>query len=422
MNRNMKWVAAHAAMFVVCCAGLVAGVASAQTFEVLHSFGASGDGQVPSGGLAVDQAGNLYGPTYLGGTGGGEFCVPYGCGTVFQLVRQADGSWEENILHSFVGGDDGGFPTEPVVLDRRDIVYGPVGCATTDCGTQPGGTIYALTPSQQGTWAKSTIVTFDGSNGDANTGCWLTVASVGHIFGVCQDGGLQNLGLAFMLAHSSALNWYELPLHSFLGSLEGDTEKPDSPTVLDSTGKLYGTTSVGSSDGPGAVFEMKPNQGSSGWRESVLYNFTGGSDGGAPGGVVFGPDGNLYGAAHTGGVSGRGLIFKLTRNADRTWSYSTIYSFMNQVDGYQPYGTVIFDRAGNLYGVASGGAGCSCGVIYKLAPSGGQWTESVLYNFTNGSDGENPVSPLVLDAAGNLYGVTADGGLNGGGVAFEVTP
>lgn len=118
-----------------------------------------------------------------------------------------------------------------------------------------------------------------------------------------------------------------------------------------------------------------------------------------------------------------GTIFKLTKDADGTWKEEILYSFKSGSAGFSPYAGVVIDNAGNLYGTTdSGGSGCGCGVIYRLAPSANnKWRYTVLHSFA-GADGAIPAGNLVLDKKGNLYGGTVLGGIYGGGVIFELSP
>src|SRR5262249_46436332 len=156
-----------------------------------------------------------------------------------------------------------------------------------------------------------------------------------------------------------------------------------------------------------------------------LYSFTGGNDGGAPHTALsFDSAGNAYGVTVTGGSSDCGTVFQLSATGVET----PLFAFDCFATGKNPYGGVIIDSKGNLYGttVAGGSGGiCSgdgCGVVYELSNSGGTWTETVLYNFTGGDDGFGPGGALVMDASGNLYGTTPDGGNAGVGVIYELSP
>ena len=232
-------------------------------------------------------------------------------------------------------------------------------------------------------------------------------------------------------------------LHDFTGGQDGGT--PIAELTMDRAGNLYGTTFYGgvqschtsSGTGCGTVFKLSKK--GSGWVFSPLYDFAGNGDGANPAGkVVFGPDGSLYGTTFEfGGYSG--TVFNLKpqptscRAALCSWNQTLLYGFTGGSDGGNPYGGVVFDKAGNLYGttfsggqkggqVCGDGAGSTCGVVYELTKSGSIWTETVLHTFTGGADGSNPGNGLVLDGAGNLYGTTTTGGSGLYGTAFQLSP
>ena len=163
------------------------------------------------------------------------------------------------------------------------------------------------------------------------------------------------------------------------------------------------------------------------WTETILYQFTGGSDGSNPGGnLTFDRAGNLYGTTPYGGAFGQGTVFKLTPS-NGGWTESVLHSFTGGSDGEQPNGGVILDEAGNLYGTTweGGGSGCwgpGCGTVFQLTPSGSGWKENILYSFQYGTDGGYPIGGLIFDPSGNLYGTTTSGGSGGGGTVFELSP
>ncbi len=153
--------------------------------------------------------------------------------------------------------------------------------------------------------------------------------------------------------------------------------------------------------------------------EKVLYSFTGGDDGDQPyAGVIFDSAGNLYGTTQFGGAHGAGVVFKLAHSLTG-WKESVLYTFTGGADGSLPLGGVIFDEAGNLYGTAAndGDPTCRCGTVFKLAPSGNGWTFSVVHAFTGGNDGASPASSLTY-CCGSLSGTTLGGGSHGRGTAF----
>jgi len=215
---------------------------------------------------------------------------------------------------------------------------------------------------------------------------------------------------------------------------------------MDQAGNLYGTTSSGGLSecyeffpGCGTVFELKPPEtpclsAPCPWTEIVLHTFTGGSDGAFPaeGDLIFDQAGNLYGTTEDGGLSegcdfGCGTVFKLSPSGSG-WTETILYSFAGGNDGEGPIAGLVFDRAGNLYGTTVDGGLPNCGVypgcgtVFELSPSGSGWTESVLYRFAGGDDGWLPAGGVILDSAGNIYGTTQLGGESGAGTVFELSP
>ncbi len=230
----------------------------------------------------------------------------------------------------------------------------------------------------------------------------------GDLYGTAFLGGSLSLGAVFKLSS----NGEETVLHNFAGS-PTDGSNPAADLISDDSGNLYGTTISGGTSGSsnhgdttvsggaagsGVVFKVDPSG-----KESVLFNFTGGSDGGDPlGGLVRDQTGNLYGTTNSGGI-GAGVVFKL----DPTGKETVLHTFTAGADGGNPYATLIRDAAGNLYGTTLVGGAFDSGVVFKLDPNG---TETVLHDFSGGADGSSPVAALVQDSAGNLYGTTPYGG------------
>ncbi len=225
-------------------------------------------------------------------------------------------------------------------------------------------------------------------------------------------------------------------LHNFAGS---DGAYPSAGLSMDQAGNLYGTTGYGGntggacgSSGCGTVFKLKHE--TSGWILYPLYKFTG-PDGNSPQArVIIGPDGDLYGTTVYGGAANQGTVFKLSPPPTSCkaflcpWTETVLYSFQGGSDGEQPqYGDLVFDQHGNIYGTTpygGTGSGCyqNCGVIYELTPSHGRWSESVLYRFTGGNDGAQPFAGLILDTVGNLYGTAEYGGADYVGVVYKLAP
>ena len=181
------------------------------------------------------------------------------------------------------------------------------------------------------------------------------------------------------------------------------------------------------------MFKLSPAMGG-GWTEQVLHSFGSGVDGREPyaGGLIFDSFGNLYGTTAYGGInvcgegSGNcGTVYELMPTGGGNWTEQVLYNFTDNFnDGHFPTSSLLFDAAGNLYGTTLyGGGRNNAGTVFKLTPAGGGWTEQLLYSFTGtNGDGTNPGGGLIPDGAGNLYGATFGGGAYDGGTVYEIAP
>jgi uncharacterized repeat protein (TIGR03803 family) len=283
-------------------------------------------------------------------------------------------------------------------------------------------------------WSTSYKVLHDFTSKNNNPSSGLTTDSEGNAYGTTSAGGHDNAGTVYELSPTTG---YHL-LYAFSHAGSGG-RYPQGNLVLDAAGNLYGTTVYGGlsredceSRSCGLVFELSPPSGGVGlWTETVLYSFCSKAscpDGANPqSGVIMDAVGNLYGATYYGGAPpGGGAVFELTPGASG-WTETILYSFSNDIsDGEFPYGGLIFDAVGNLYGTTLAGGVSNLGTVFELSPVGGAWAETVLHSF-GGGDGAKPFAGLVLDAAGNLYGTTIYGGKQtcgglGCGTVFEFTP
>jgi len=389
---------------------------------VLHAFQGR-PGMLPTSNLVSDAAGNLYGTTWQGGSRNctGAFS---GCGIVFELTPSSTG-WSYSVLYVFKGGHDGANPTGNLTFDVAGNIYGTTqNGGNPKCFNEEGcGTVFELSPLSGGGWKESVLHVFNGSDGSGPTG-GVILDSVGNVYGTtASDSANYGFGTVFELTPGAQGEWTETTLYAFEKGNDG--ANPHGDLVFDKAGNLYGTTEMGGAGIYGTVFELT-HSGQS-WEETILYRFSGGSDGGFPlGGLIFDTAGNLYGTTQGGGEGlGYGTVFELSPSHG-SWAETVLLAFTN-ADGAYPGGDLIFDAAGNLFGTAANGgkAGCwpTCGSVFELTPnSGGGWTEKVLYKFTGGKDGAIPLSTLMLDSAGNLYGTAFVGGNKYDGVVFKIVP
>lgn len=400
-----------------------------QTYSIIHSFQGGTDGGSPWATLVRDKAGNLYGTTEFGGI---PSCDGYdrGCGTVFKL----DKSGKETVLYRFKGGKNPAYPTVAGVhLDSVGNLYGttPLGGNTKGVCSLLGscGTVFKVDKSGNAT----VLYRFKGGADGASPLASLIRDAAGNFYGTTFAGGERcsngsyGCGTVFKVNTTGQVTI----LHRFKGGADGAF--PVAVSLL-AGGNLYGTTSEGGDPscnhgfGCGTVFKMDKSG-----NVTVLYSFTG-IDGAGPGpGLIRDSAGNLYGVTESGGTFFWGNVFKL----DPAGHETVLYSFTGGADGSLPYGGLVRDSAGNLYGTTIGGGGdpncfspfgAGCGTVFKLDPTG---IETVLHSF-HGSpdDGKFPEAGLMRDAAGNLYGTALEGGdptcvlgqETGCGVVFKLTP
>ena len=196
-------------------------------------------------------------------------------------------------------------------------------------------------------------------------------------------------------------------LNSFEGA--GTGANPYSGVIRDAAGNLYGTTYYGGTASDGVVYKLDSTG-----KETLLYKFGGGADGANPyGGVIADSTGNLYGTTSHGGAGNAGVVYELNPEGQET----VLYSFTGEAGGAYPYSGVIRDSAGNLYGTTQSGGAANAGVVYKVDSEG---NETVLYSFTGGADGGYPDAGVIRDSGGNLFGTTVNGGASNAGVVYKL--
>lgn len=322
------------------------------------------------------------------------------------------------VIYSFAGDTDGEYADTDLVMDGAGNIFG-----TTVQGGQFGsGTVWELSPSGN-SWTHTVLYSFTGGTDGGEPYKGVTLDSQGNLYGTAVTGGSGSCeggcGVAYKLTNSGGI-WTQTVIHAFTGGDDGSG--PGAGLTIDAHGNVYGMTPTGGADGQGTIFRLHPTQNGN-WKLAVLHAFTGGTDGsgGSAGRLVLNGR-HIYGAATAGGANGQGCAYELTRT-NAGWNFKTIYSFQGTPDAGFPYGALIFDATGNAYGTTYYDGANNLGAVYELSPRRtGEWNERVLYSFKGGSDGEGSIGNLVLDASGNLYGTTANGGASGDGVIFSLTP
>ncbi|HEV2270232.1 MAG TPA: choice-of-anchor tandem repeat GloVer-containing protein [Steroidobacteraceae bacterium] len=300
------------------------------------------------------------------------------------------------VLYFFQGGGDGTDPVARLLQGTDGNFYG----ITNAGGTSGDGTVFEVTPAG----VETVLHTFSGADGRNPQGGLIEDAS-GNFFGTSVNGGSSGFGTAFELA----ANRTETVLHSFTKS--GDGGYPICSLVADGSGNFYGTTWGGGAT-HGIVFKV-----TSGRAETVLHSFANNSsDGGYPtAGLTAGSDGNYYGTTNSGGSANKGTVFKITPSGAET----LLYTFTGGSDGGNPQNPLIQGSDGNFYGTTTAGGAHGDGAVFEITPSG---TETVVYSFAGGTgDGSDPAAGLLQASDGNFYGTTNQGGSNGDGTVFEVT-
>ncbi len=426
-NQSQFWTAVSKGLAVMTVTLIIAlilapGAGAAGKYKVLYSFTGGADGSQPDfAQLILDAAGNLYGTT----TGGGAF----GDGVVFELTKNSDGTWTESVLYSFAGGTDGATPQAAVTLDASGNLYG----TTQYGGDFSAGTVFQLAPNSGGGWTESVLYSFTGASDGANPEYGVIFDATGTLYSVTSGGGTQGMGVVYKLTPNSDGSLTYGLLHSFTGGEDGSYPLLGGNLTFDTAGNLYGATSDGvdaygncpSSNDCGSIFELTPQPGGN-WNEQVIFRFHGAHGVKALSPVIFDSAGHLYGNA-SGGGGNFGDPFRLRLGENGKWTEEVLHVFQGNQDGAYPLGNIALDASGRLYGTTAAGedldGACCFGQVFKLIPHAHGWRKQALHRFQGPPrDGGQAYAGVVLDAAGNIYGTTVNGGASGNGVVFEFTP
>lgn len=370
-------------LLVVFAVALSARPAAAQSEQAVYSFEETGDAQFPGNGLTLYK-GNFYGTTTYGGNVDGN-------GTVYEISSNG-----ETVLYSFGNYDpDGVNPYSTVTFDKSGNLYG----TTNSGGANNQGIVFELSPAGEN-WKETILYSFCSLAGCTDGGspvAGVVIDTAGNLYG-------ENSAGVFELSPGGG-GWTEQLIY---------TADAYGGLAIDPSGNLYGVTAT-------TVFELSPN-GSGGWNADVIYNFPFGfpkdlrSPAGPP---ALDPTGDIIGIVSQGGAHNAGGIYQLSPKTNRhgeKWVEKVIYSFTGKYNlGCNVYSClqgVIFDSAGNMYLNTPGGLGAEdFGSVLKVAPAatGKSYRVTDLWNF-NGTDGAFPAGTPVVDGAGNIWGVTGEGG------------
>jgi uncharacterized repeat protein (TIGR03803 family) len=330
-----------------------------------------------------------------------------------------------SVIHNFSGVADGAYPSTGLTMDAAGNLYG----TAFSGGTAYMGTVFSLS-NNGGGWMFHPLYSFSGGQDGAGPLARLVIGPDQALYATTSAGGegpcagsngYLGCGTVYRLRppafapHSAIFSWDANILYRFSGS---DGAYPQGDLIFDHAGNIYGTTVVGGSANLGETYRLTPSNG--GWTESTLYSAQGNGDGKFPwGGVVLDSAGNLYGSFTENGPYGYGALYELSPSGSG-WSERTIHGFpFHGNDGATPQGGFILDSAGHLYGTtvhnATGG-----GTVFEMVASGGTWSYNFLYGFNGGID-MGPYAKLLMDAAGNLYGTTFGDGQYGYGSVFKLT-
>jgi uncharacterized repeat protein (TIGR03803 family) len=367
------------------------------TEQVLYSFtGIDNDGAIPEAGVIFDKAGNLYGTT----AGGGGV---YSDGTVFKLAPNSHGGWTESVIYNFsFYGSAGNEPHAGLAFDARGNLYGTTPQGGEDgepCSPNGCGALFELTPQADGSWTETTIHIFQDGNDGANPSSGVILDSAGNVYGEtlyggtgpCQVGSYYGFttgcGVIYEFVPGSGGNWKENVLYNFVRG-GGFAVNPVGGLLFGEAGNLLGISLTGG-DGYGTIFELYESQ-KHGWQQNCLHIFSGVPDGsvswlagfGGAGMLVRDAKGNLFGVTPFGGASQNGgsqagIIFEMLHSKERSQE-RILHSFDGTADGANPQSGLVFDVKGRLYGTTQYGGGrgnclygnrnIGCGTVYEITP------------------------------------------------------
>src|SRR6185437_8646583 len=326
------------------------------------------------------------------------------------------------LLNFNSGSADTFAPEGGLIANASGDLFGTTSAFSTDSEGNiiTGGTVFEIAKTAAGYASTlATLVSFNGANGAIPFGSLIADAA-GDLFGTTVNGGANNDGTVFEIKKTVA-GYTSTPttLVSFNGT---DGALPAGSLIADANGNLFGTTSEGGANGDGTVFEIKKTAGGYASSPTTLVSFDG-ADGETPfGSLIADTNGNLFGTTAFGGANGDGTVFEIKKTAGRYASTPTILVSFDGADGETPFGSLIADAKGDLFGTTSAGGANGDGTVFEIKKTAAGYASAPtkLITFT-GADGEQPFAGLIIDATGNLFGTTSAGGANGDGTVFEIT-
>ena len=365
-------------------------------------------GSLPASNLITDSAGDLFGTTTFSGPSSDY-------GSLFEITKTAGGYASTPVILTQI--TTGLVPDGGVVADAAGNLFG----TTSRGGANNDGTVYEVAKTPTGyASAPILIATFNGTNG-ASPQAGLITDAAGDLFGTTNIGGANNDGTVFEIAKTPSGYGAVTTLVSFNAS----DLYPQAALIADAAGNLFGTTAGGGqtgAGGPGTVFELAKTATGYASTPTPLLSFTGADGYGPLDSLIADAAGDLFGTTSSNGAFGGGTVFEIAKTATGYASTPIVLANFNGPNGQNPYGSLIADYAGNLFGTTYGGGANRDGTVFEIAKTAGGYgalTTVASFNLTNG---EEPQGGLIADAAGNLYGTTVAGGATGStGTVFEIT-
>ena len=338
------------------------------------------------------------------------------CSLIFALSGVLSGGTTASAqtLTTVTSMTDGQNPWGSLVADANGNLFG-----TAELGGAGYGTVFEIAKTSSGyASTPTTLVIFDNTNG-AYPFAGLIIDANGNLFGTTQQGGANAVGTVFEIAKTST-GYASTPTTLFDFDYTNGAG-PEGGLIADANGNLFGTTSLGGAYFNGTVFEIAKTSSGYASTPTILVSFDGSNGGNPQAGLIADANGNLFGTTNVGGANEYGVVFEVAKTSSGYANSPTILFNFDNTNGAIPQAGLIADANGNLFGTTSGGGANGYGVVFEIAKtsSGYATTPTILFNFDN-TNGASPVAGLIIDANGNLFGTTSQGGGGGDGTVFEI--